>query len=451
MIKQILIVLIGVLLIGRVYASDEGSAIKQMFDEQGGDQPLFTIEGKKVIPQEVPFDVNNIFFDDYQVADLGQDRGGGDVCENKIKEIGKDLYTWIYKDGGRDLDLDEISYDDYKNNMLQAINQAKAINCISGERSEQILKVNGIEKTCVFDKRMSSITCDESKFMSKNIDDQYRLIHHEFAGLAGLENPNQENSNYKLSNQISYYLETITVKKLVIKNRVRPGENKAKITFFAESGIKVEEILNIKNRVNHIIEKIENSGFYLNYSYDDKKKEYKQFNGIINIDLSPKSGPIKDCSSFGDYCSMFTLPIEGLDFTDLESFLIREFYSHKNMHDANLRLGYAGKITVDIYLDLKLRLNEIFKKFIDLGFTYNRGQPNYYIKSSGSADICSNIKTTEPNKFVRGGPITDIEINVRKVVDKSDKYSDYVKVIHACITDEELEVEFISNFHLISK
>jgi hypothetical protein len=48
--------------------------------------------------------------------------------------------------------------------------------------------------------------------------DQYVQIHHEFAGLAGLENPNNDDSNYGISNQIVSSTSESTSTKLVVKD-----------------------------------------------------------------------------------------------------------------------------------------------------------------------------------------------------------------------------------------
>ena len=41
-------------------------------------------------------------------AFAGQDRGGGDICENQIKIIRDDIANWIQKDGHKNLKLTEI-------------------------------------------------------------------------------------------------------------------------------------------------------------------------------------------------------------------------------------------------------------------------------------------------------------------------------------------------------
>ena len=50
-----------------------------------------------------------------------------------------------------------------------------------------------------------------------NEDAQYRLIHHEYAGLAKLEIPNGSQSQYPFSDQLSAYLVNTLVRRLAIK------------------------------------------------------------------------------------------------------------------------------------------------------------------------------------------------------------------------------------------
>jgi hypothetical protein len=59
--------------------------------------------------------------------------------------------------------------------------------------------------------------------MATDQSDQYVLIHHEYAGLAGFEVNDGESSQYEISNQISGYLEDQIVKKLVVKPRPGAG------------------------------------------------------------------------------------------------------------------------------------------------------------------------------------------------------------------------------------
>ena len=152
-------------------------------------------------------------------AYAGQDRGGGDMCENRIKIIRDDLNEWIIKGGADDLDFSsDTTLEQYKTKMLKEISNAK-IKCVSEKDPGYPVEINGTPKDCRFDKnsKASYITCDSEKFSKLSDSDQYVLIHHEYAGLARIEIPNRDDSNYNVSNQISEYLEETIIKKLAVK------------------------------------------------------------------------------------------------------------------------------------------------------------------------------------------------------------------------------------------
>lgn len=156
--------------------------------------------------------------------------GGGDLCEDRIQVIRDDIKGWIEKGGPRKgLKLPKgVSIDQYSKAMIEHINVTK-IRCVKpGDKGYPIL-VKDAPKVCQFtfvDERFPTfikevITCDYNIFLNKKLmseSDQYVLIHHEFAGLAGIESPDESISTYSISNQISGYLESQVVQKLVIKN-----------------------------------------------------------------------------------------------------------------------------------------------------------------------------------------------------------------------------------------
>ncbi len=145
--------------------------------------------------------------------------GGGDLCEARIKIIREDLKDWINKGGPNGLKLSSsTSVGQYTYGMLDQIERAK-ITCVSSGDRGYPVNINGTAKVCRFDRKQNDdqITCDFNKFQSMSESDQYVLIHHEFAGLAGLEIPTGADSNYSISNQMSGYLVNKVVKKLSIK------------------------------------------------------------------------------------------------------------------------------------------------------------------------------------------------------------------------------------------
>jgi hypothetical protein len=150
--------------------------------------------------------------------------GGGDLCDDRVKIIRDDLRSWIGKGGAADLKLPrpwaKASYD---STMLAQIERAQ-VRCVSPGDAGYPVQINGMAKTCRFGRTQgtSLITCDTKKFAAIGESDQYVLIHHEYAGLAGIEKPNGADSDYRVSNLISGYLESRVVKQLVVKKREAP-------------------------------------------------------------------------------------------------------------------------------------------------------------------------------------------------------------------------------------
>lgn len=156
-----------------------------------------------------------------QARSQGQDRGGGDPCEDRIKIIRNDLISWINKGGAKGLQLpSSLTEEQYSTAMLEQMEKA-SIRCVGPNDEGYPVTVDGTPKVCRFDRtaRASRITCDFAKFDATKEEKQYELIHHEYAGLAGLESPRGSDSNYFLSNQISAQLVDQVVKKLAVKER----------------------------------------------------------------------------------------------------------------------------------------------------------------------------------------------------------------------------------------
>lgn len=158
--------------------------------------------------------------------------GGGDICENRIKEIRDDLASWIERGGHTDLKFSGLQTADlYKSAMLTQITAAK-IQCIGQGHSEFPITINGIPKVCKFSfsSAGSFVTCDRKAFLELDESAQYTLIHHEYAGLSQMEIPLGADSTYHLSKQISSYLETKEVKYLAVKKYEAPYEMKTSCT-----------------------------------------------------------------------------------------------------------------------------------------------------------------------------------------------------------------------------
>ena len=143
---------------------------------------------------------------------------GGDFCEDRIKVIRDDVISWLEKGGAAELSLPAgVKTEHYETTMREGLLKAH-IACTSNT-----IKVMGDQKTCknfVDALGVPQILCDSNLFLKSGQSDQYVLIHHEFAGLAGFELTNIEGSNYEISNQLVSFLQDQVVKKLSLKPRL---------------------------------------------------------------------------------------------------------------------------------------------------------------------------------------------------------------------------------------
>lgn len=168
----------------------------------------------------------------------GDSGGGGDATEMTVDAIRSDLLNWIRNAGARGLKLpDDISYDDYVLKMTDILQPKKVVIGFidKDDESNDELKVNvdGIPKTCrgfisVLDLK-PHILCNISRFKNTLEFEQYRLIHHEYAGLVNMEKNENAASDYSISSQITDFLTEQTVYKLSIKKRPKPPVQKMAI------------------------------------------------------------------------------------------------------------------------------------------------------------------------------------------------------------------------------
>jgi len=148
---------------------------------------------------------------------LAADKGlnGGDICEDRFQVVSSDLASWIEQGGSAGLVLPAgVSINQYNSKMTSEIKTA-LVSC-----TDDKVMVGSAEKTCenfVDSKGQARIVCDSSQFMATDESQQYVLVHHEYAGLAGFEVNDGETSNYPISNQITGFLAQELVKKLVVK------------------------------------------------------------------------------------------------------------------------------------------------------------------------------------------------------------------------------------------
>lgn len=150
-------------------------------------------------------------------SSAGNEKGnGGDICENKMRNISNDIKSWLLKDEYKGLQLPEdLEEESYKHGMLKAIKKS-LLSCTTDK-----VFIGKAEKTCINfqdDNGDTRVKCNFDRFMKTAEDKEYQLMHHEFAGVAGFETNNgEEKSDYKISIQINKFLKKEEVLKLGIK------------------------------------------------------------------------------------------------------------------------------------------------------------------------------------------------------------------------------------------
>jgi hypothetical protein len=148
---------------------------------------------------------------------FASDKGnGGDICENQMRNIANDIESWLLNDEYSGIKLPvNIGIKTYKQGMLSAVRKS-VLSCTTGK-----IFVGGAEKSCknFRDNRgIPRIICNFERFTKTEEKEKYKLMHHEFAGVAQFEaNNGKEASVYVISNQISDFLRVEEVLKLGIK------------------------------------------------------------------------------------------------------------------------------------------------------------------------------------------------------------------------------------------
>ena len=162
------------------------------------------------------------------------DRNDKTTCQKRIKTIGDDINLWISKGRAKVLKLPtNITPSMYGNKMLEEIEKTE-INCV-----KKTIYVNNIEKTCTNYQNTSGkkvLTCNFARFNAMNETDQYRLIHHEYAGLAGFEANKDNRSVYPISDQVSGLFENILIKRLATKKITDVNPDRANNGFDIDLG-----------------------------------------------------------------------------------------------------------------------------------------------------------------------------------------------------------------------
>ena len=156
-------------------------------------------------------------------------QGGGDVCEERIRDIVKDISTWVTAGGASAFDFKGlISESEYDGKMLSYLIPmvAKESHSVLVECTSDKVSVNGVEKMCKWDDRgpRAKITCNTEAFLKLTDGEQYRLTHHEVASIARIETNNGAISDYFLSDQIIDSLEPQIILRLVVRSKNNRAE-----------------------------------------------------------------------------------------------------------------------------------------------------------------------------------------------------------------------------------
>lgn len=171
---------------------------------------LFAISGASAFPVAVHAG------SDAQVPGYGHAQGnGGDECEQKILQIRDELLGWIMG-GPVGLDLPAgVALDRYLKGMKRVLaDRTVSVSC--PRRKVYVASLGGAgleEKTCrnYIERGVGRIECNADRFMDRtSIGGQIRLIHHEYAGLAGFEGT----GDYRISDQLGGYSRVERVVKL---------------------------------------------------------------------------------------------------------------------------------------------------------------------------------------------------------------------------------------------
>ncbi len=159
--------------------------------------------------------------------------GGGGFAEIKMKSIRDELLTWVKSPGPSSLDFRKahgLTEAEYRLKMKDILsNLSVQIGSISAEEESKTndpdlkVRVQNEPKDCRGSlwarDGLPHILCIEKPFMDASSSDQYRMIHHEYAGLIGIEKNIGPNSDYNLSEQLTEYVEPQVTDRLGIKRK----------------------------------------------------------------------------------------------------------------------------------------------------------------------------------------------------------------------------------------
>jgi hypothetical protein len=171
----------------------------------------------------------------------GVSGGGGDASESQFGEIRNDLLRWIQEGGAHELQLPtHVSHEHYRTAMERVLAPHAVIVSFvttaqesdpANRNPELRVTVDSQPKTCrgfisTVDSR-PHILCNIERFANTQPAEQYRLVHHEFAGLAGVEQNIGASSDYQISSQLSEFLVPEVVLRLAVRRNQARGPDRS--------------------------------------------------------------------------------------------------------------------------------------------------------------------------------------------------------------------------------
>ena len=226
-----------------------------------------------------------------------------DASKSRFNDIRSDIATWIAKGGSSNLKLNSIDQAEYVSKMTAILKDKKVnINILEKDdatNEELKVSIDGSPKTCrgfisALDSR-PNIICNLDRFKNTDEASQYSLVHHEFAGLVGVERNDGAASDYSVSSQITSYLSRQKVLKLAVKKgeALEKGDPVVTMTKNRYLGNDVFEVtLEVKNTKNVLQVALDKGEFETHPSEDCRSQasrvEFKNGNFIQNIQLSGK-------------------------------------------------------------------------------------------------------------------------------------------------------------------
>lgn len=173
--------------------------------------------------------VTMLTFVEQSSAKGGANGGGGDGQEMIVDAIRSDMRNWVQGGGPQGFKSwpAGVTLTTYKK-LMPPLLEPKAVIIGFVTSAQEAKETNAELKVIVKDQpkacrgffskvdRKAHILCNVERFPTVAAE-QYRLIHHEFAGLAGVEQNEGAASDYTLSNQITSLLQAETIYRLPVQ------------------------------------------------------------------------------------------------------------------------------------------------------------------------------------------------------------------------------------------